>query len=675
MVARSGDPLLLRDIAERDSEEWATSREHFEIIRRLGYGSAVIVPLSARGRTIGTMALVRFRDRRAFSPTDLSTAADLARRAGVAIDHSRLGAELSETTTELRTVLGALAEAVTVQRANGDVVYANQAAAQLTGFDSVQKFLATPLSEHARRWEMRDEHGHEIDFERLPGRLALAGEPNPAPLLLQVVDRATGVRSWRLVRARPILDGDGQPRLAVNVIEDVTEQRDHEVAQAFLVRAGNLLGASLDPQETLDNLARAVVPDLADWCAVDMPDERGVLRRVATADRRPERTREASLVVRERSGEPALPVGPPQVMRSGRPEYYPQIDDALLKAAALDPAQLDRLRAVGARSAIVVPMIAGSGVIGTITIGTIESGRALTPSDLVLAEELGRRAGVAVEHSRVHGERSEIAATLQAALLPPRLPVMPGVAIAARFRAVGGGDHGGRRLLRPVPAERRPAGWMVVMGDVTGKGPAAAAVTSLVRYSMRTAAMYERDPSRVLKRLNDVLARDDHDRRPCTAVCVRVLAQDGRVRITVACAGHPPPLLARRDGAVEPFGRPGTLLGAFDEGHWTSVSIELQAGESLVLFTDGVTDARGAAGRFGIERLGRVVAEAAGRAPDEVAAALDDALLAFQEGHQRDDVAVLVLQADPHAGAASIAGRASDAQDSAEDAGSSPAAA
>ena len=213
------------------------------------------------------------------------------------------------------------------------------------------------------------------------------------------------------------------------------------------------------------------------------------------------------------------------------------------------------------------------------------------------------------------------------------------------------------------------------MGDVTGKGPAAAAVTSLVRYSMRTAAMYERDPSQVLQRLNDVLARDDHDRRPCTAVCVRVLTHDGRVRITVACAGHPPPLLTRRDGAVGPFGRPGTLLGAFDEGHWTSVSIDLQPGESLVLFTDGVTDTRGASGRFGIERLQRVVAGAAGRAPDEVAGALDAALLAFQEGRQRDDVAMLVLQADPQSGAASIAGRASDAHDSTEDAGSSPAAA
>lgn len=657
VVARSGEPLLLRDIKERESEERATSPGHFEIVRQLGYGSAAIVPLSARGRTVGTLALVRFRHRRQLDPADLSTAADLARRAGVAIDHSRLGAELSETTAELRTVLGALAEAVTVQHADGRLVYANEAAARLTGYASVDEFLAAPLSAHFERWEMRDEDSREVDLDRLPGRRALAGHPDPEPLLVQAIDRRTGERRWRLVKARPIVDRTGRPRLAVNVFEDVTDQRDHEQAQGFLAQASKLLGASLDPSATLENLARAIVPGLADWCAVDLPDERGVLRRVATADRRLDRLREAALIVRERRGEPALAVGPPQVMRTGRSEYYPRITEELLRAAALDDEQLELLRGVGARSVIVVPMVATSGVIGTITLGTAESARMLTVRDLELAEELGRRAGIAVEHARVHGERSEIAATLQAALLPPRLPVVPGVAIAARFRAVGGGDTVGGDFYDLFRTSGAPPGWMVVMGDVTGKGPAAAAVTSLVRYATRTAATYERDPSRVLRRLNEVLVGDDHERRPCTAVCARVVTEGRRVRITVACAGHPPPLLLRPDGGVAQFGRPGTLLGAFEDGHWTSLSGDLQPGESLVLFTDGVTDTRGPEGRFGSERLQRVLASAAGGTPDEIAAALDSALQAFQAGRQRDDVAVLILQATPDASAASIAGR------------------
>jgi serine phosphatase RsbU (regulator of sigma subunit) len=331
-------------------------------------------------------------------------------------------------------------------------------------------------------------------------------------------------------------------------------------------------------------------------------------------------------------------------MRTGVPEFYPQITDELLRSAAQDLHQLERLRRVGARSVLTVPMVAATGVIGTITLGTIESGRRLTVEDLALAEELGRRAGTAVEHARVHGERSETAATLQAALLPPRLPELPELAIAARFRAAGGGDTVGGDFYDLFPIAGEDRAWMVVMGDVTGKGAAAAAITSLARYAMRTAALYERDPSRVLQRLNHVLVHDDDRRRLCTAVCARVEPRPGGTAVTIACAGHPPPLRTHRDGRVEAIGEPGTLLGAFEHGHWTDTAVELAPQESVVLYTDGVTDTRGAHSRFGIERLMDVVAAAAGRGADEVASALDDALLGFQEGPQRDDVALLVLQ-------------------------------
>jgi serine phosphatase RsbU (regulator of sigma subunit) len=160
---------------------------------------------------------------------------------------------------------------------------------------------------------------------------------------------------------------------------------------------------------------------------------------------------------------------------------------------------------------------------------------------------------------------------------------------------------------------------------------------------MRTAALYERSPSRVLEQLNHVLVHDDDRRRLCTAICARV---DVGGAVTISCAGHPPPLRSLPDGVVEPVGEPGTLLGAFAEGHWSDATVQLHRGESLVLYTDGVTDARGPDGRFGAERLDRVVASAAGQPASSVAAAVDEALIRFQEGRpQRDDVALLVLQA------------------------------
>jgi serine phosphatase RsbU (regulator of sigma subunit) len=159
---------------------------------------------------------------------------------------------------------------------------------------------------------------------------------------------------------------------------------------------------------------------------------------------------------------------------------------------------------------------------------------------------------------------------------------------------------------------------------------------------MRTAALYEGAPSRLLERLNDVLLHDDDRRRLCTAVCARI--DPGGV-ITVACAGHPPPLRSMPSGAVDSIGLPGTLLGAFDHGHWSDTRIHLCDGESLVLYTDGVTDARGRADRFGSDRLEHVIAGAAGRPAGGVASAVDEALIRFQDGQpQRDDVALLVVQ-------------------------------
>lgn len=673
-VARSGRPLLLAALREEQIAAWSPASDPDRPARPPGTRSAIVVPLLARGRIVGTLALVRLVGRRPFDEADLAVAQDLARRAGLAVDHARVVTELAQTESELRTTLEALAEAVVVLDRGGALRYANDAALRLVGAATADELPRRPLEALAHRWELCDERGRTVGLDELPARRALAGDA-PEPLLCELVDRRAGARRWWRFSASPVLDRDGTARLSVNVIEDVTDQRRRERGQAFLARASKLLSASLDPARTLDEVARAAVPDLADWCAVDMPDEHGVLRRVATADRSPERTRDASLVVQERSGERTLRVGPPEVMRTGRSQFYPTVTDKLLRAAARDADQLERLRAVGARSVLVVPLAAGSEVIGTITLGTAESGRRLTEADLALAEELGRRAGIAVEHARVHGERSRIAATLQSALLPPRLPVIPELTIAARFRPASGVNTVGGDFydLFPIPGD--PSSWMVVVGDVTGKGPAAAAVTALARYTMRTVALYEHDPARVLERLNHVLLHDDDRRRLCTAVCARVRAEAGRTTVTIATAGHPPPLLADEAGAVRPVGTAGTLLGAFEDGSWTETTITLSGREMLVLYTDGVIDTRGPRDRFGAERLEAVLAAAGGRDPDHLAGALDAALLDFQHGPQRDDVAVLVLQPGRAAGETGIHAEGAEGPQTSEDAASSPPAA
>jgi serine phosphatase RsbU (regulator of sigma subunit) len=246
----------------------------------------------------------------------------------------------------------------------------------------------------------------------------------------------------------------------------------------------------------------------------------------------------------------------------------------------------------------------------------------------------------------VHAARTHIATTLQRSLLPPRLPLVPGVTIAARFRAAGETSEVGGDFYDVFAVGDA---WMVVVGDVTGKGPEAAAITSLARFTMRTAAMYERSPGAVLARLNEALAADPDRRQLCTAVCARIEAgDDGTLAAVVARGGHPPPYLVDARGGPQAVGTPGPLLGAFDDGAWEERRVTVGAGDALVFYTDGVTDTHGPGGElFGHERLEELLSSAAGFDADEVASRIDDALRAFETGHQRDDVALLVLRCAP----------------------------
>jgi serine phosphatase RsbU (regulator of sigma subunit) len=259
--------------------------------------------------------------------------------------------------------------------------------------------------------------------------------------------------------------------------------------------------------------------------------------------------------------------------------------------------------------------------------------------------EIGRRAGVAVENARVHTARSHVATTLQRSLLPPRLPHVPGLAIAARFRAAGETSEVGGDFYDVFQVDE--GAWMVVIGDVTGKGPEAAAITSLARFTMRTAAAYEPNPAAVLRRLDETLREDPDRRGVCTALCLR-LERDGEARFSVrsASGGHPLPYRLAPGRPAEPVGVPGTLLGAFADASWPQAETELDPGQTLVLYTDGVTDTRGVDERFGQLRLTRLLDGLGRLGAEEVAGRIDAELRAFEDGEQRDDVALLVLQAE-----------------------------
>lgn len=538
----------------------------------------------------------------------------------------------------LEAVVDSLGEAVTVRSADGRTIYTNHAARELLGLSSQEELDRQEVGAVARGFEIEDEHGRRLSTDDFPSTKVLRGE-HPEPMLVRSLRRDSGEERWILVKSTPLLDDRGRVEAAVNVLEDITAVKRAELRMRFLAEAGEVLASSLDYEQTLRNVAGLAVPLIADWCAVDLIDEDGDRTSVAVAHFDPARVELAS---RLRAYEPQE-LDPDQglglVVRCGEPVLYPDITEEMLVAGAVNAEHLDLLHEVGFRSALLVPMKIGRRTFGVLTMVTAESGRVLDEGDVEFAQRIAERAAVAVENARLYTDRAEVARTLQESLLPADLPVVDGWQAAALYLPAGhGADVGGDFYdLWAVPD-----GWMLMVGDVTGKGIQAAALTSLMRHTARTASEFESRPAQVLARVDRTL-RDNPSLSLCTALCARIAGS----RLSLSCGGHPLPLLVRGD-SVDGVGRYGPLLGAFPHSEWHETDLELEPGDTLVAFTDGVTDAVGEGGqRFGLERLMDTIRGACDRPPDELVEVLRETLTDFQVGAQADDTAVLAMRFAP----------------------------
>jgi PAS domain S-box-containing protein len=544
--------------------------------------------------------------------------------------------ELTATREQLDGMLANLTEAVTVTDTTRRMRYANQAAADLLGYASPDDLLSQPLGSIAARWESTHEDGRPLTPEDVPSWKIVNGLP-AEPLLTRVVDRETGERRWRLVKAAPLRSPNGE-LLAVSVIEDVTEAKEAELRQRFLARAGETLASSLDYGETLQRVARLAVPDLADWCAVDVVDTGGRLDQVAVAHVDPDKVAFALEYRNRYPPDPSDEAGIYAVLRSGQPELYPEIPDPLLEQSITDPDQLEQIRAIGMRSVMMVPMAVGGRALGAVTLVSAESGRAFDEDDLAFACDLARRAATAVENARLYTERAQAALTLQESLLPARLPSVSGWSLASSYAAGDTTAEVGGDFFDVVALED---GFMAIVGDVTGKGVEAAALTSLARYTLATAARFDPSPSAVVRLLNEVLV-DRSDISLLTVACAHVVPTRSGAMMRLTSAGHPLPVLVRPGLAPATVGPPGLLLGMTTKARWQERVIELMPGDALLFYTDGVTDTPSGSERFGEERLLAALAEPSD--PATMIASVQRALRAFQIGDVVDDRAMLALQ-------------------------------
>jgi PAS domain S-box-containing protein len=418
-----------------------------------------------------------------------------------------------------------------------------------------------------------------------------------------------------------------------------------EESQRFLAEASSVLARSLESHETLKMVTQLAVPRLADWCSVSIKEDDETVTQLAVAHVDPYKVELAKAVADQYPPDPESPYGVHEVLRTGKSQLVREIPESMLEAAAHDEMHLRMLQALDLKSGMTVPMVARGKTIGAISFVSAESGHLYDESDLKLAEDLARRAAMAVDNARLFEERSYVARTLQQSLLPPKLPSVPGVELSSLYKAAGEAFEVGGDFYDVFASGANT--WAVVIGDVCGKGPDAASVTGLARHTIRAAAVEENRPSRILQMLNDAVLQQRSDYTFCTVAYVRVKQSREGAALNVCCAGHPLPMILRADGGVEACGAEGTLLGIFPDPDLADRPATLHPGDALVLYTDGLTDQPGPEGRIGRQGLEEVLSSSAGQDAAGISKSLERAIMNGNGQPLQDDVALVVLRVLP----------------------------
>jgi len=412
---------------------------------------------------------------------------------------------------------------------------------------------------------------------------------------------------------------------------------DAEAARAdlqWLLDAIGALNSRLSYDDGFEYLARRAVPRLADIAVVDIFEHGRVARRFAVCDD-PDLA-DALLQLR------AVPNGSGAseltMAHAGRPEIR-AIDLSGFADRHVDPELVRVLRAIDAREMMVVPLVARKETLGTLSL-VVAGQRRCDQQTLALATGLAWRAALAIDNARLLAVREQSVTNLQHGLLPPGLPVVAGLDVSGDYQPVSedllvGGDF--------YDFFAVDGGWIFMIGDICGKGAAAASMTSLVRHTARALARIGVDIADVVRQVNSSMIDLADEEKFVTMIMGFVSLGAHGASVRLVSAGHPPALVISPDGVV-PHGGGGTLLGQFDDVTLTDEAFTLIEGASLVLHTDGLFEARTASGeQYGQDRLAATAATLAGRPSAEIATGLTRAVLGFADAQTVDDIAVLVL--------------------------------
>lgn len=446
-------------------------------------------------------------------------------------------------------------------------------------------------------------NNHTADPVRIPLPLA-----PPAGGMLTVRGSAVSAHALRIATL-------GAHAFAVMVDNDRLRAADlrRRAEVAFITGASDLLAQSLEIDLTRALVPRLFVPRLGEWCAVLRCFDDGPPVVVSATHARETQTatvrRALDLAANQR------------VLANARiPGQHSTLSTAL--------------------DGVAVPLIVRGQRLGVLAVGR-PRGRRHDADELAVIVDLARRTALALDNAQLHEERRAATDTLRQALLPPALPRVDGVRFAAEYiPAIGPVDVGGDFYdVLEMPDGR----WLMVLGDVSGKGVAAAAVTGLVRNVMRVLVREGRPVTEILVRINEELAEQGSGRFVTLAVAA---IDTGRptVRAEIYLAGHERPIVVRTSGETVAVGHNGSALGLLPRINIHAADVVLGHGDTLVFFTDGVTERRRGDELFGLDRTHEVLAPLAGHDADIVAARLRSATIAFSPETPRDDIAILTMR-------------------------------